>query len=318
MAALPVASGISEAVDTRVWLGPDYWANPLQDWRKAGDRIECHVAGGDRNVFWLVKEIAPKAYFRMSVRLGELPGAGTSQRQGWAGFRIGMRGHFNDYRDTAIRGLGVEAGVSMGGRLFIGKEMDGPAVKSLQDLTLTLEGKGGELILSADGISVEQIIAEDEIHGGVALVCHSGELPRGLPDRSEPRTANSGKPSQQRGGSVRFWFRDWLLDGDGVASHPERAWGPILFTQYAIAADVLKMTAQLAPMEGGEPEPQLMLKGRAPVRANIDTFSSTAAFALINGIRQRRSRLRLPLMATHTREWFVVIRRARTRSWSGR
>ena len=58
MAALPVASGISEAVDTRVWLGPDYWANPLQDWRKAGDRIECHVAGGDRNVFWLVKEIA--------------------------------------------------------------------------------------------------------------------------------------------------------------------------------------------------------------------------------------------------------------------
>ena len=116
MAALPVASGISEAVDTRVWLGPDYWANPLQDWRKAGDRIECHVAGGDRNVFWLVKEIAPKADFRMSVRLGELPGAGTSQRQGWAGFRIGMRGHFNDYRDTAIRGLGVEAGVSMGGR----------------------------------------------------------------------------------------------------------------------------------------------------------------------------------------------------------
>ena len=201
-------------------------------------------------------------------------------RQGWVGFRIGMRGHFNDYRDTAIRGLGVEAGVSSDGRLFIGKEMDGGAVKSLQDLTLTLESRGGKLILSADGISVEQIIAENEIHGGVALVCHSGELPRGLPDRSEPRTANSGKPSQQRGGSVRFWFRDWSLDGDGVVSHLERAWGPILFTQYAVAAGVLKMTVQLAPMEGGEPEAQLMLKGRAAVRAKIDTFSSTAAFRI--------------------------------------
>ena len=85
MAALPVASGISAAVDTRVWLGPDYWANPLQDWRKAGDRIECHVAGGDRNVFWLVKEIAPKADFRMSVRLGELPGADTNSAAGMGG-----------------------------------------------------------------------------------------------------------------------------------------------------------------------------------------------------------------------------------------
>ncbi len=106
VAALPVASGISAALDTRVWLGPDYWANPLQDWRKTGDRMECHGAGGDRNVFWLVKEIGHKADFRMRVRLGELPGADTNSRQGWVGFRIGMRGHFNDYRDTAIRGLG--------------------------------------------------------------------------------------------------------------------------------------------------------------------------------------------------------------------
>ena len=25
----------------RVWLGAEYWANPLQDWRVAGGRIEC-------------------------------------------------------------------------------------------------------------------------------------------------------------------------------------------------------------------------------------------------------------------------------------
>ncbi len=35
----------------RVWIGPEYWANPMQDWRLANGRIENIVAGGDRNVF---------------------------------------------------------------------------------------------------------------------------------------------------------------------------------------------------------------------------------------------------------------------------
>src|SRR5438552_18628870 len=30
-----------EQCHDRVWLGPEYWANPLQDWRLAGGRIEC-------------------------------------------------------------------------------------------------------------------------------------------------------------------------------------------------------------------------------------------------------------------------------------
>ena len=73
LAALPVAPALQGATETRAWLGPDYWANPLQDWRRRGERIECHAAGGDRNVFWLTREIAPgAASYRMSVRLGRL------------------------------------------------------------------------------------------------------------------------------------------------------------------------------------------------------------------------------------------------------
>lgn len=275
---LPVASRAHAATENRVWLGPQYWANPLQDWRKAGGRFECHVAGGDRNVFWLVKEIGPSgADFQMSVRLGELQ---SGPKQGWAGFRIGMRGHFNDYRDTAIRGLGLEAGVSSEGRLFIGRMTNGPAVKSLADLTLTLERRGGRLILSGGGVSIEEGAASMDVAGGVALVCQSGDLPTGLPSRAEPTASGSGKPNQARGGSMRFWFSDWSLAGPGVIEHPDRAWGPILFTQYTVAGGVLKLTAQLAPMEGDEPEVVLRLKGRRPIPAKIETLSSTAAFRL--------------------------------------
>ncbi|HYI95248.1 MAG TPA: hypothetical protein VEX68_17035, partial [Bryobacteraceae bacterium] len=188
MAVLPMAPPNLSGAETRAWLGPDYWANPLQDWRKSGDRFECHVAGGDRNVFWLSKEIGQNASnFKMTVRLGKLTPAGAGTRQGWVGFRIGMRGHFNDYRDTAIRGLGLEAGITGDGRLFIGAAADGPRIASLDGLTLTLERSGQTLRLSAGGQSLELNMGADQAAGGVALVCHSGELPTGAPDRAEPQ-----------------------------------------------------------------------------------------------------------------------------------
>ena len=281
MAVAPIAPRMFGADSPRTWLGPDYWANPLQDWHRSGDRLECHVAGGDRNVFWLSKEIAPNPKsFRMSVRLGEMEGERSPEREGWVGFRVGMRGHFNDYRDTAIRGLGLESGVTSDGRLFMGKVANGPVISSLSDLTLVLEGSGTKLRLSAGDQSIEEEVGAEWIGGGVALVCHSGESPRSLPSRAEPKQANSGKPNQQRGGEMRFWFQDWSLSGPGVISRPERSWGPILFTQYTIAAGVLKLTAQLAPMEGDEPPVELRVKGKAPVSVRIEPFSSTATFRI--------------------------------------
>ena len=93
--------------------------------------------------------------------------------------------------------------------------------------------------------------------------------PRSLPSRAEPKQANSGKPDSSAGvrcgsGSttgrlaVPVWFHT-----------PERSWGPILFTQYTIAAGVLKLTVQLAPMEGDEPPVELRVKGK-PARQRRD------------------------------------------------
>jgi hypothetical protein len=32
----------------RVWLGGDYWANPMEDWQIADGGAECHSLGGNR------------------------------------------------------------------------------------------------------------------------------------------------------------------------------------------------------------------------------------------------------------------------------
>jgi hypothetical protein len=30
----------------RYWIGPEYWSNPLQDWRLRDGRVECWRSGG--------------------------------------------------------------------------------------------------------------------------------------------------------------------------------------------------------------------------------------------------------------------------------
>ena len=199
---LAPALGASEfrsdwAVDAgRVWVGRDYWANPLQDWRLRNGLLECHVAGGDRNVFLLTREIdARSGDLDVSVTLGRLAGDTGPLGEGFVGFRVGIRGAFDDYRDSAVRGAGLNAGITGDGRLFIGTiEGDAPRVSSLdRRLALRLqaepEGTAYRLTLTAthEGGARVTITREDVpaewLTGGLALVCSSGEV---LPTRTSP------------------------------------------------------------------------------------------------------------------------------------
>lgn len=280
LAAAPLAANL-HAAQSRSWLGPDYWANPLQDWRWNDGRIECIVAGADRNVFWLTRECKPQGRCEMSVRLGRL---GAPKAKGWAGFRFGMRGYFDDYRDTAVRGLGYEAGITSEGRLFIGNAAESSAtVGSLDNVLLQLQIEGQTVTLRAGDIQVEASLPGEETGGGVALVCHSGDRAASPPVRDrQPRRPDDGKQDQARKGDMRAWFRDWTMSGDKVAEHPGRAWGPVMFVQYTLSRRVLKLTAQLAPCEGGEPAVELYADGRKISEATPDTFSSTAVFRIEN------------------------------------
>lgn len=261
-------------VGARTWLGADYWANPLQDWRTKDGRMECYVSGGDRNVFWLTREVGAGAEFTMSVRMGSLAPA----KEGWAGFRVGMRGFFGDYRDTALKGLGLEAGVKADGRLFVGRAESTGTVSSLEDLTLRLTASGGRVRLEGGGAAVEREVPASWLEGGVALVSHFGRYePHDPRFPKEPLAANTGKPAQARGGECRFWFRDWTLEGAGVRERKERAWGPILFNQYTVSRGVMKMAVQLRPSEGDE-GPVVLRVGSRRMEAPVEPLSSMAVF----------------------------------------
>ncbi len=264
------------ASDDGAWLGPEYWANPLQDWRRRNGRMECHVAGGDRNVYWLTKELGESGDFTMSVRLGRIEGG-----RGWVGFRVGVKGLFQDYRDAAVRGVGLEAGITSDGRLFIGDPSGGPVV-SLDDTTLTLRLAGGTLELSTGSVRITREAPAEWVTGGVALVCSNGAVTRTPVAIQAPPHATVPKPGTQRGGTLRCWFSDWKLSGARVREHPERAWGPLLFNQYTLSRGAMKMTVQLAPLEGDLPPVELQANGKTIATASVDAFSATARFRIPN------------------------------------
>ncbi|MEK6234895.1 MAG: hypothetical protein N2C14_09300, partial [Planctomycetales bacterium] len=222
----------------RVWIGADYWANPMEDWSITNDRLECR-GGGNRNLVLLTRELTGKDGFKMSARCGRLS---KGKAAGTVGFRIGLRDEIEDYRAAALRGKGLNAGIdSQTGELFIDRTSgDKLPVESLDDLTLTLSAEPVQgmptlkLKLAAtdpDGKSlgsVESTVPAWRAQGLAALV--NNHLP-------------NDKPA--------FWFSDWKLTGPGIADHKDRAWGPILWTMHSMHRTytddgvVLKLTAQL-------------------------------------------------------------------------
>ena len=252
----------------RPWPGGDYWSNPLQDWRVQDGRLECFSPGGDRNVFLLTCEVAARrGDFRMSVHLGRI--GNTATTQGFAGFRVGIKNPMNDYRATAIYGRGMNVGLNADGRLFIGQlEPSAARVDLSQDLRLQLyatpSGQGYKVTLRAadeKGQSTAEMSREvpaEWLIGGVALVCSSGPVkPTPVPFPAI-KDFSFYPPDQEAGGTMTFWFKDWTLDGTKVDRHPDRAYGPILFTLYTVSRNILKLSAQFPPL--GEDLPSAVLQ----------------------------------------------------------
>jgi alkaline phosphatase D len=246
------ASRFDKTAD-RVWIGPEYWANPLQDWRIAQGRLECIKAMPDRHVHLLTHALGTgSGEFTTSVHLGRIGGA-LGGAPGSAGFRIGIRGPLDDYRNGLIFGRGLDAGITGAGKLFLDKPASPDAadlnlsVPSIE-LRLTAEPRGKTYTIVLAALDAEsgrklgevrrQNVPAKRLVGGLALVANFGPSQPRRRQRQAPGAAGTGK----------FWFSDWHAGGSKLEAHPDRAFGPILFSQYTLSRGVMKMTAQMPPV----------------------------------------------------------------------
>jgi hypothetical protein len=243
----------SDGLD-RIWIGADFWANRLQDWRVSDGRLECLVSAYDRYVSLLTRDLGDRlGDLNMSINIGRLSSEQDVNTHAWAGFRIGAKGQFDEYRDTAVHGKGLEAGITMNGGLFIGKSLD--AVQIVPDpvlekqiikevklqVRLKTQDENYFLELSAYHPETGKLLGQikksslpaEYFSGGLGLVAH-------FPSSKEGRFVLDSYPS--------FWFSHWTISGTKIDRFPERAFGPILFAQYTLSDQVLKLTAQMPPL----------------------------------------------------------------------
>lgn len=260
----------------RTWIGPDFWANPLEDWRVANDSAECINPAANRNLALLTAETA-SGNWAVSTEF-VMRDVAFGPENGFVGFAIGRQGQFNDFRDTAIYGSGLRVGIDHTGSLVIGgtPAESSPLGYSLvnKPIRLTVERQGERIIATASADGKSQTISRavenpEGLSGGLALV---SDLPQ----------------AQKNGNSARVSFENLSLSGLGIDYQPNRSFGSILFTQFTVSEDTLKLTAQLAPISDADAQTatlEIRKSGegwRLAETSPIDPLSRTATFRVEN------------------------------------
>jgi alkaline phosphatase D len=234
-----------DASPDRVWPGPEYWTNPLQDWQIANGRLECTNGAPDRNVHVLTRQLGTgSGTLDTRVRVGKIGGGSGS-----VGFRIGAQGPLGEYRNNLIFGRGLDAGIAADGSMFIAEVRSETGLIVPLDETqlhLTAEPSGDVFTVTLAardnrgkqlGTVAKRNVRPADVVGNLALVCNFGNA----------QTAAAAAASAPDG-AARFWFADWRIAGTKVTEHEDRGFGPILFSHYTLSGGVMKMTAQMPPL----------------------------------------------------------------------
>ncbi|MEZ5398185.1 MAG: hypothetical protein R2729_00865 [Bryobacteraceae bacterium] len=259
---------------TRTWLCPQLWANRLQDWRIHNGWIECLDASELRSAIALSRECkAGPGEVHLRVRIRR-----DAALLGFSGFLIGGGAGQLDWRAAALMlppsgsNGGFLAVMAADGTLEFREHTDetqplayaripsarAQAIPALEiELRLdivpsTTQGAYDVLLSSGRNTAARRAVPEAEVLGSFGLVCY-------------------GAPAA---------FRDFTADGSKLLADESRATGPILGALHSLNGRVLKLTAQLFPVEpGGE--------ARLEIRAPGEAWRFAAAVPIDDGYTAR-------------------------------
>ncbi|MEX1048514.1 MAG: alkaline phosphatase D family protein [Akkermansiaceae bacterium] len=268
----------------RVFLGGDFWANPMEDWRIREGWAECLVSSGNRSIHSLTHQIGnAEGKFTLSVRIAKPEGL---SKKGGAGFKIGVRSEIDEVKSNCFADSGIIAGIA-GDQLILGRESrpltipfaagecllvlsGAPGEGGRYDLKLTATSPDGERLGSVELAAQKQLVT-----GNIALASQFQSPPRG---RDE-------EPSWR--------FTDWRADGDALSVKPEQRFGPILWSMYSLSDSrsdegfVMKLSALTGPLGVSDGESIELLVEREGAwqslgEAALDTDAWVATFRIPN------------------------------------
>lgn len=228
----------------RVWLGEEYWANPMEDWQIVDGAAECQNTAGDRNVHLLTHQLTDnKAPFEMSVALRQVE---MNKADGGAGFRIGVRSDINEHRSNCFAKSGIDAGVVDDQLVLGGVKKKLREKVGEQQINLALSGKPTD-----DGYQLTLIASTPD--NDKPLATATATVPAAAVLGNVAIVSNYNKaPANKRGARYRFW--NWNVSGDALTEATENKFGPILWTMYSLSDSrsdegfVLKLSALTGPL----------------------------------------------------------------------
>ncbi|WP_338027305.1 hypothetical protein [Colwellia maritima] len=93
----------------RVWLGGEFWANPMENWCVKNGAAECVSRGGNRSIHSLTHQLADfTKNFEVSVVIQRLE---ENKNDGGLGIRLGARSDINEYRSNCFEQSGYDLGI---------------------------------------------------------------------------------------------------------------------------------------------------------------------------------------------------------------
>lgn len=238
----------------RIYIGPDFWANRLQDWKSENGKLVCVNNSTNnplRSVHLLTSRLKKNGgEFKLRVTLGVNEKSDSLNENGSAGFLIGA-GSMLDYRAASLihhsvgKGAGIFAGVDIKGRLFIQdlEEHQKYLAKNEScvnwsqvnlELFVSKKNNSYQILLQAKNINklekkiklLYHDLSEERLMGNVGLISHPG-------------TENEGSS---------FWFQDFEIEGNRFENFEDRNCGPIISCQHTLSNHTLKLTAQMMPL----------------------------------------------------------------------
>lgn len=242
----------------RYWIGPEFWANRLQDWKIHNGRVECLNGNLPMRTLHMIDKCISEitGTIKMTVITGRVDDYPPMSESDWTGFLIGAGDLEMDYRARALihknhgNGGGIIAAINgKGYPVFIDNESGNiidPAdysgnpipISQMQPVSLNLEllPRGNQYVLKVTASHINNpdesvssnIMIEDpnRLTGNIALIANGG--------------ANSNGQS--------FWYTDWKVSGSKIITIREQQHGPVMGVLYTVSHNILKLTAQLAPV----------------------------------------------------------------------
>ncbi|MCB0826731.1 MAG: alkaline phosphatase D family protein [Armatimonadetes bacterium] len=247
----------------RNWLGPDFFANNLQDWEINRGRYECtETRLPVRTAQLLTWNLSDRAQrFSLSMDTGSI----GEDKPGWRGFLIGAGGKDVDYRITALvhqapaEDGGILAYMDEKGNLVFRDFSGGGSDGNQWSLSNQLDLKNVPVIEGEHGRNPEStgnkiyLDGEPEPDGEYTLYLRAGWAVYRVQNIPAHQVEGSIALMSHDGGDGH-WFDNIRIEGEKVDHHAERAFGPVMQVMYTVNHGTLKLTAQSGPLGENDPK----------------------------------------------------------------